>query len=403
MRGTKNIAAARKPAKETFALRMVFAFAFGMVWLMLSPVFAEAGQGEESYLDTWMNQLDFADLDELLQTEIFPERQEKIGFSDVVKTFLTDGITDFDFSMVLAWLKDALFYELNTNRRILLEVILLAVGFSAVKNFSGAFRQAYVSEICFFLVYGILAVLLLESFTMYSSIVTEALNRSVDFMKALVPVFCVSMVFSAGAETSAGFYQIAFLVIYLVQWLFLKVLMPLIQIYVIMELFNHFFEDEKFLNLTELLAGIVNWGLKSAGVIVLGLNVVQSLIAPAKDKLLSGTVTRAASFIPGVGNAVNGLGELLLGSGILIKNCVGAAALLFLVAIAMIPVAKILCMSVLYKLAAAVAEPVADKRIAGCIKGMAAGGMLYLKLLLYCLALLFVTIALGAASSAFMQ
>lgn len=403
MRGTKNIAAAMKPAKETFALRMVFAFAFGMVWLMLSPVFAEAGQGEESYLDTWMNQLDFADLDELLKTEIFPERQEKIGFSDVVKTFLTDGITDFDFSMVLAWLKDALFYELNTNRRILLEVILLAVGFSAVKNFSGAFRQAYVSEICFFLVYGILAVLLLESFTMYSSIVTEALNRSVDFMKALVPVFCVSMVFSAGAETSAGFYQIAFLVIYLVQWLFLKVLMPLIQIYVIMELFNHFFEDEKFLNLTELLAGIVNWGLKSAGVIVLGLNVVQSLIAPAKDKLLSGTVTRAASFIPGVGNAVNGLGELLLGSGIFIKNCVGAAALLFLVAIAMIPVAKILCMSVLYKLAAAVAEPVADKRIAGCIKGMAAGGMLYLKLLLYCQALLFVTIALGAASSAFMQ
>lgn len=403
MRGTKNIAAARKPAKETFALRMVFAFAFGMVWLMLSPVFAEAGQGEESYLDTWMNQLDFADLDELLETEIFPEQQEKIGFSDVVKTFLADGITDFDFSMVLAWLKDALFYELNTNRRILLEVILLAVGFSAVKNFSGAFRQAYVSEICFFLVYGILAVLLLESFAMYSSIVTEALNRSVDFMKALVPVFCVSMVFSAGAETSAGFYQIAFLVIYLVQWLFLKVLMPLIQIYVIMELFNHFFEDEKFLNLTELLAGIVNWGLKSAGVIVLGLNVVQSLIAPAKDKLLSGTVTRAASFIPGVGNAVNGIGELLLGSGILIKNCVGAAALLFLVAIAMIPVAKILCMSVLYKLAAAVAEPVADKRIAGCIKGMAAGGMLYLKLLLYCLALLFVTIALGAASSAFMQ
>lgn len=403
MRGTKNIAAAMKPAKETFALRMVFAFAFGMVWLMLSPVFAEAGQGEESYLDTWMNQLDFADLDDLLETEIFPKQQEKIGFSDVVKTFLTDGITDFDFSMVLAWLKDALFYELNTNRRILLEVILLAVGFSAVKNFSGAFRQAYVSEICFFLVYGILAVLLLESFTMYSSIVTEALNRSVDFMKALVPVFCVSMVFSAGAETSAGFYQIAFLVIYLVQWLFLKVLMPLIQIYVIMELFNHFFEDEKFLNLTELLAGIVNWGLKSAGVIVLGLNVVQSLIAPAKDKLLSGTVTRAASFIPGVGNAVNGLGELLLGSGILIKNCVGAAALLFLVAIAMIPVAKILCMFVLYKLAAAVAEPVADKRIAGCIKGMAAGGMLYLKLLLYCLALLFVTIALGAASSAFMQ
>lgn len=358
---------------------------------------------EEDYLKDWFGELDFDELDELLHTELFPEQEGPLAFSELTEELLSEGIMGFDYSMVIKWAKDALFYELETNRRILAEVVLLAVGFSILKNFSGVFRQAYISEICFLFVYCVLAVLLMQSFAAFSDIVTEALNHSVDFMKALVPTFCLSMVFSSGPETSAGFYQMAFLVIYLVQWLFLKVLVPLIHIYIIIELFNHFFEDEKFANLTELLGSAINWGMKSAGIIVLGMNVVQGLIAPAKDRLMSGTVSRAAAMIPGIGNVANGIGELLLGSGILIKNCVGVAALIILLVIGMMPVLKIFCMSVIYKLAAVVVEPVADKRIAGCLKGMAEGGVLYLKLVVYCLALLFLTIALTTAASGFMR
>lgn len=355
----------------------------------------------ESYLDVWMDELDFGEVDEIVETELFPEQREPIRFSSLVEEMLVEGLSEFDYTRVLEWAKDALLYEAEVNQKLLIQVVLLAVGFSVLKNFSGAFREAYISNICFLFVYGVLAVLLLQSFETYVDIAEAVLQQSVDFMKALVPTFCISMVFSSGAESSAGFYQMAFLVIYLIQWLFLKVLIPCIHIYIILEIFNHFFEDEKFENLTELLKGAVNWGMKSAGVVVLGMNVVQGLIAPAKDRLVSGTVSKAAAVIPGVGNVVSGIGELLLGSGILIKNCVGVAALVILVAIGVMPVLKIALLSVMYKISAAVVEPVSDKRIAGCLKGMAEGGMLYLKLVLYCLALSFVTIALATASSGF--
>ena len=164
------------------------------------------------------------------------------------------------------------------------------------------------------------------------------------------------------------------------------------------ELFNHFFEDEKFQNFTELLAGVISWGMKSAMMVVLGLNVMQGLLAPAKDRLLNGAVSRAAMMIPGVGNVLGGIGELMFGAGILIKNCVGVTALIVLLAVGCIPVLKLACMSVLYKLAAAVAEPVADKRIVGCIKSMAQGGVLYLKLVCYGIVLFFATIALQTAA-----
>lgn len=362
----------------------------------------QSDETKQDYLERFIGELDFAELDELMDTELFPGWQEKICFSDVVETLVLQGTEKFDYSMIADWVRDMLFYEVDVNRKLLVEVVLLAVGFSMLKNFSGTLNEAYISDICFLLVYGILAVLLMQSFTGYESIASEALGNSVDFMKALVPTFCISMVFSAGPETSAGFYQLAFLVIYLVQWLFLTVLMPLIRIYVVMELFNHFFEDEKFQNLTELIYNLANWGIKSAGVFVLGLNVVQSIISPAKDRLMSGTASRVAEFVPGIGNVLGGIGEMILGSGILIKNCVGATALIFLLVIGLSPVLKIFGMSVLYKLVAAIVEPVADKRIAGCIRGMAQGGILYLKLVVYCLALFFITIALATAASGFM-
>lgn len=353
----------------------------------------------EEYLDAWREKLDFSELDELLLEDLLIAQDEPVRFSDVVDGLLSAGITDFDYRTVAAWVKDGLFYELEVNRKVLLEAVVLAAAFSLLKNFSGAFKRAYIAEVSFFLVYGIFSILLLQSFSVYADVVADALGKSLDFMKAFVPTFCISMVFATGAGTSAGFYQIAFLVIYLIQWMFLKLLMPMIHGYVLLELFHHFFEEDKFENLTELIKGAINWGLKSAGILVVGLNVVQGLIAPARDRLMSGTVQKAASMIPGVGNVVSGIGELLLGSGILIKNCVGVAALVVLFVIGLIPVLKILCISAAYKLAAAAVEPVSDKRMAGCLKGMAEGGLLYLKLIVYCLALFMVTIALATAAS----
>ena len=360
-----------------------------------------AADEEAEYLDHWLGELDFDGLDELLAQELFPEQREKLTFSGIVESFLADGIMGFDYGSLADWFLDMLFYEMETHRKLLVTAVMLAVACSVLKNVSGGFGSPYISEISFLFLYCVLAVLLMQSFMACSDIEREALVQSTDFMKAIVPTLCVSMVFSAGPESSAGFYQLAFLVIYLVQWLFLHLLLPLIHIYVIMELFNHFFEDEKFENLTELLKNGIEWGMKSAGILVLGLNVVQGLISPVKDKLISGTLNRAASMIPGVGNVINGVGEMLVGSGVLIKNCVGAAALVILVVLGLLPVIRIFAMSVLYKLAAVLVEPVTDKRIAGCLKGMSEGGFLYLKLVVYCVALLFLTVALTTAASGF--
>ena len=74
-----------------------------------------------------------------------------------------------------------------------------------------------------------------------------------------------------------------------------------------------------------------------------------------------------------------------------------------LLLVCLVPLGKVLCLTFFYKIAAAVTEPVTDRRISGCLAGMAKGGMLYLRLMGYAMLLFGVTIAVTVAASGFMH
>lgn len=367
-----------------------------VILVCLCPETAAAAERDsENFAEGLMKELDFGEIDEFL------EKQTDSGmtFSEVVQTLMHEGISGIKAADVLEAVKNTLAKEMNTNRTLLIEAVLLAFCFSVLKNFAGVFQSSYISNLCFMLVYCVLSVLLLKTFLTFRQITEQTLGNYVDFMKFFIPVFGMSMMFSASAGSSAGFYQLAFLIIYLIEWLFLHILMPMIHIYALMEVLGHLLPKERFSGLTELCRDMIHWGIKIAVGAVMGLSVVQNLIGPAKDRIGQGIFGKAAAAVPGIGNAVNSATELLLGSGIVIKNCIGAAGAVVLFLLAAVPLAKTVCLSFFYKLAAALTEPVADKRIAGCLKGLANGGALYVKMLWYGFLLFFLTIALAAFAS----
>ena len=203
------------------------------------------------------------------------------------------------------------------------------------------------------------------------------------------------------SNSAAAFYEMAFLVIYLVQYVMLYFLAPLVQVFVAMQFLNYVLEGEKFTRMCELLEDIMRWAVKIMVTLVMGLNVVQGLIYPAVDRLKTTSWSKTVSMIPGIGNSANAIGEMLIGTGMVIKNSVGVAAMLLLVVLFAVPLIKIGVLTFLYKLIAAVLEPITDKRIAGSINGVYKGSVLAGKLMLTSLFLFFVTIAMITASTSF--
>lgn len=393
-----------KPAVKTFFLDMLIARTFLFRMFFTAALFTGAlyaGMffgGEVTVLakepEDLMDELDFSDIGEFLRNT---KEVEDVSFRDLMEALMKGE--ELPYEKIGDWLKDICLKGFGENKALFLELLVLSLAFSILKNFAKSFSGAYVSEVSFLVVYCFFMVLLLKSFFELNETVVHTVGNMLEFMKVFLPTYCLAMTFTLNVNSSGAVYTMIFGAIYIVEWMMRYFLMPMIQIYVMIEILNHLTEEERFKRLAELIYDGVKLILKVSASFILGINIIQGMVAPAMDMLSGNSIARTVQMLPGIGNVMSGMGQIFVSSGIVIKNCVGAAALVVLVLLCAVPFLKLGVMALLYKLLSAVLEPLADKRIAGGMSGIAGGAMLYLKVISTCMMLFFLTIALCSAAT----
>ena len=83
-----------------------------------------------------------------------------------------------------------------------------------------------------------------------------------------------------------------------------------------------------------------------------------------------------------MGNAVNMVTELILTGALLVKNCLGVVAVIALLLAGAAPVIHYGILSLSYRFLAAIAQPVSDKRIVGCLGTMGEGCAMLLRIMM---------------------
>lgn len=151
--------------------------------------------------------------------------------------------------------------------------------------------------------------------------------------------------------------------------------------YVLIALINNLSKEEMLGKMAELLETAVSWGLRTLLGAVVGLQVVRGLVAPVMDTLKRSLLGRAAGALPGVGNAVNMVTELVLTSAVLIRNSLGVVILTVFVSIGAGPVIHYGLLALIYRFLSAVAQPISDKRIVESLSTMGEGCTLLLRVL----------------------
>ena len=107
---------------------------------------------------------------------------------------------------------------------------------------------------------------------------------------------------------------------------------------------------------------VIAWGLKTMMGLVIGIQLIQGLILPFVDAAKMGGLKKILSFIPGIGSGASTAAQMVVGSGVLIKNGIGAAALVVILVLCAVPVVKLTVLTLMYRLAAAVIQPISDPR-----------------------------------------
>lgn len=355
----------------------------------------DTGRIQQEVEDALLSEFDFDEIEDSLR-RMFP--REKISFSEVVSELMSGDIAGVG-KIFVEYLSDQIFYEFRYNRENLVYMLLVALTAAVFTNFAGAFQNRQVSEISFYILYMLLITLCLTAFRIATQGLEEQLDSLLDFMRVLCPSYFLAVAFASGSVTSLFFYNVILFLIYAVEIVVVRFLLPVINVYIMVQVLGNLTGEDFLSEFAGLLQKIVSWILRTLLAGIIGINVVQGLLAPAVDTLRRSALTRTAEALPWVGNAVGGTAEVVLGTAVLIKNGIGMAGAIITVLICAVPVLRMLILAFLYRLAAALVQPVSDKRITGCISSVSEGYELLVRVIFTAGVLFLLTIAVVAAST----
>lgn len=378
-------------AGKWYFMTLLMAAAF---WLAGSNCTAQEMTAEGTAVLELPDYLELSDLEENLRgmTDF-----SDLSFSDLVLELL-QGKLPSGISGLWGEVWRLLFSYLGGQKQLAVQILLIALFSAVCTNFIRVFENSQIADISFYMMYLLIGTLLIGAFAEMQSLTVNTLKSLFQFVTLLLPAYVVTIVFSAGSISALGFYELTLLSVHILQLLFIKMVLPLIQIYVVFLFFNQLTQEDLFSQASEFLKTLLEWILKTTTAILVGLQTIQCLVAPAVDTLKNSMAHRIVKALPGVGGLMDSAAETIAGSALVIKNAVGVAGMIAVLLICLLPFLKLGLSVLLFRLLCALLQPISEKRMVDCIRSFSDGVMLLMKTMLAGLAVFLVSLAMITAS-----
>lgn len=291
--------------------------------------------------------------------------------SDIIKSLLT-GQFSFTWQDFLSHIISVFFTEFILNLKLMAKIIVIALICSIFKNMNDSFKDSSVGEIGYFVCYGIIIIVIIQSFIPILAVGRTGIERMSGFMQLLFPIL-LGLLTAMGNFTSVTILQPAIAVlISTVGSVLTNIIFPLISLSAVVTLVNHISERVQIQKLGKLLNNLCTWTLTLIFTIFIGVLTIQGAMTSTFDGISIRTAKFAiGTFVPIVGKMFSESVDLIISCSLLLKNAVGAAGLIIISLLCLAPALKIFTLLLLYRLVSALLEPISDTRITDCLSGIA--------------------------------
>ncbi len=323
--------------------------------------------------------------------QLFPEFSfdGKAVFGHVMQGELWEAL-----KMLGGGIADAFAYQRGELRTLFFTILILGIVAALFSNFADLFKDHQVSDLAFYFVYLMLIAVLLKFFVDAVGIVQEILQSVTAFIRLYIPTYMVAVAGATGFASASVYYHLLLVVVYLIEWGYLSILLPMVYGYVLLTVINGIWMEEKLGLLLELLEKLIGGSIKVTLGIITGFSLLQAMISPVIDSLQSSAVKKAVSVLPGIGGLTEGMFEMVMGSAVLVKSSIGIYITLVLIVLCGIPILKLALLACVIKLSAALIGIVSDKRMTGCANRVGDGNLMLLKIALASVGMFVIQIAI---------
>ncbi len=331
----------------------------------------KAGESQDSYNVTdWQDSIPLDEVESAFRS--MQGKESRFSIKEYVEDIMAGRAS---FSLAEIWNKGITHIadQFNNQRRVLFQILALGIIAGIFINFSGTIGDRNLGEMGFYVTYLLLFATMTTGFYMVYHVASETIGNLLDFMRALVPAFSLSLLMGTGGGTSAAYYESMLIAISLLEALMVNILLPGVQIYFFLSMMNQLAENH-FSRLTELVRSFLRWSQKILFGVLVGYQGIQGILLPVIDRVKNNTVLQTAKGLPGVGNTVRSVADTVVGSGMLIKSAIGVGGLICILVLCFYPLVKILIFTLLYRIGGAVVQPVSDRRVAAALHAAAESG-----------------------------
>ena len=316
--------------------------------------------------------IDFEQISELTKqtSELSEGLSEEFSLEKILETTL-NGESIFNNQGIISGIKGLALYEIRTALVLGVEILVICIVIGLLKNLSTSFGNKSMADISMLVCAMVIIGISMNSFRIVYRLAMDSVSVMVSTMEILTPIL-LGILISTGAATSGSLLSpviigsvTGFGVI------IKKIILPTLFTSAILILINCLTEKDYVNKLAKLLrsASLIATGLIIA--LLTGVITLQGLITETSDSLLlSAAKYSLSTFIPIVGGFTSDTIELFLMCMETIKNIVGVFAVISLIATAIVPLIKILMIALIYKLTAAVTEPVSESKISDGLNEM---------------------------------
>ena len=252
----------------------------------------------------------------------------------------------------------------SASLKVIIMIIVLALLSSILKSLESSFSSGEVTKIVNYIIFITMVTLVLVNFKDVLSIAYTTVNSIISIVNILIPILLSLMVVGGLTATSATLSPVFVGGVSVINLVFKNIIFTLITLAFCVLVVNNLSKNIKLKRFSELLkkANIVIVG--AVFIIYLGLISIQGIYVTSFDKFTVKSAKFAVgSFIPVIGNFVSDSVDILLSSSLLIKNIFGSIGLILLIGICLVPIIKIFSIIIVYKIGAAIVEPIGEDNI----------------------------------------
>lgn len=262
-----------------------------------------------------------------------------------------------------------------------------------------------IADCAFFGCYIVISGIAVTAFCTTADSAATAVEGAAGFMRIAVPML-IAVLVTSGASMSAAVLEPTVLgAAECAVWLIETVFIPGTMISAALGIVNGMSDRFKTDRMIKLLNSGIKWGMTIMLTVFVSLAGLKSIASAGVDGLTLKLGRFAASnLIPMVGGLLAESLETVMNCGAVIKNSVGVLGIIFVVLIVLKPMLKLGALLIVFRVTAALAEPIAEPRLMGCISrlGDSIGVLLGMVAVVAVMFIITIAIIINAGGSAVM-